>query len=59
MEIFYIHFSFFEECVTKGQIVYAIQMRRKMPVIPIEEIRQLLVGYIAKRFIEEKIGFVI
>ena len=40
----------------KSQILHGINIRRKMPVIPFDEIKQLLVGYMAIRFIEEETG---
>ncbi len=43
--------------VMKTQIARAINIRRHMHVVPMDEIRQLMVGYIAIRFIEEELGF--
>ncbi|MBN2159926.1 MAG: hypothetical protein JW807_11060 [Spirochaetes bacterium] len=44
--------------VLKVQILEAINIRKHMPVVPINEIRQLLVGYAAIKFIEDELGFV-
>lgn len=41
----------------KRQIGHGIAMRKKMPVVPMEEIRQLMVGYVAILIIEEEIEF--
>ena len=42
----------------KIQLVRAINIRKHMPVIPFDEIKQLLIAYIAIRFIEEELGFI-
>lgn len=42
--------------IVKSQISQAINIRKHMPVIPINEIRQLLVEYIAIRFIEDELN---
>lgn len=52
------NFSETDIAILKSQIVRAIVIRKKMPVVPVNEIRELLVGYIAIRFIEEELGFV-
>ncbi len=41
----------------KRQIVRGINIRKHMPVVPFDEIKQLLVGYIAIKFIEDELGF--
>ncbi|MCX7679290.1 MAG: hypothetical protein N2316_08710 [Spirochaetes bacterium] len=51
------NFSESDIAMLKTQIVRGIAIRKKMPVVPINEIRQLLVGYIAIRFIEEQLDF--
>lgn len=40
----------------KTQLLEAITIRAKMPVVPMAEIRQLLVGLVAIRFIEHELG---
>lgn len=52
------NFSETDIAFLKNQIVHAIIIRKKMPVVPVQEIRELLVGYIAIRFIEEQLDFV-
>jgi hypothetical protein len=44
--------------ILKMQIAEAINIRKHMPVVPINEIRQLLVGYVAIKFIEDELGFI-
>jgi hypothetical protein len=44
--------------ILKTQIARGINIRKKMPVAPLDEIRELMVGYIAIRFIEEELGTV-
>ncbi len=41
----------------KRQIVRGINIRKHMPVVPFDEIKQLLIGYIAIKFIEDELGF--
>ena len=41
----------------KRQIVRGINIRKHMPVVPLDEMKQLLVGYIAIKFIEDELGF--
>ncbi|MCP4130571.1 MAG: hypothetical protein GY754_06275 [bacterium] len=41
----------------KCQIVRGINIRKKMPVVPLFEIRQLLVGYAAIKFLEDELNF--
>lgn len=41
----------------KTQIMQGINIRLKMPVVPMNEIKQLLVGLVAIRFIEYELGF--
>jgi len=43
--------------IFKRQIVRGINIRKHMPVVPLDEIKQLLVGYIAIKFIEDELGF--
>ena len=43
--------------ILKMQIVRGINIRKHMPVVPFDEIKQLLVGYIAIQFIEDELGF--
>jgi hypothetical protein len=43
--------------ILKRQIVRGINIRKHMPVVPFDEIKQLLVGYIAIKFIEDELGF--
>jgi hypothetical protein len=43
--------------ILKLQIVRGINIRKHMPVVPLDEIKQLLVGYIAIQFIEDELGF--
>lgn len=50
------NFSDADISMLKSQIVQGINIRKHMPVIPMNEIRQLLVGYIAIRFIEDELG---
>ncbi len=40
----------------KRQILNGINIRKHMPVVPFEEIKQLLVGYFAIKFIEDELG---
>lgn len=51
------NFDYADISFLKGQIVHGINIRKKMPVVPLEEIRNLLVGYIAIKILEEEIGF--
>lgn len=51
------NFSESDISMLKNQIVRGIIIRKKMPVVPYNEIRQLLIGYIAIRFIEDHIDF--
>ncbi len=53
------NFSETDIAILKSQIVRAIAIRKKMPLVPVNEIRELLVGYIAIRFIEEELGFIL
>ncbi|MBN1532409.1 MAG: hypothetical protein JXA20_07090 [Spirochaetes bacterium] len=41
----------------KTQIIRGINIRMRMPVVPMNEITQLLVGLVAIRFIEYELGF--
>ena len=43
--------------ILKYQIVNGINIRKHMPVVPFEEIKQLMVGYFAIKFIEDELGF--
>ncbi len=43
--------------IVKTQITRAINRRKHMPVVPFDEIKQLLVGYMAIKFIEDELGF--
>jgi N-acetyl-gamma-glutamylphosphate reductase len=43
--------------VLKRQILRGINIRKHMPVVPFEEIKQLMVGYIAIKFIEDELEF--
>ncbi|HOT46117.1 MAG TPA: hypothetical protein PLM53_17780 [Spirochaetota bacterium] len=43
--------------VIKRQIVNGISIRKHMPVVPFDEIKQLMVGYFAIKFIEDELGF--
>jgi hypothetical protein len=43
--------------VLKRQILRGINIRKHMPVVPFEEIKQFLVGYIAIKFIEDELEF--
>ncbi len=52
------NFDYSDIAQMKYQITDGIVMRKKMPVVPFEEIRNLLVGYVAIRFIEEELKFV-
>ncbi len=40
----------------KQQILNGINIRKHMPVVPFVEIKQLLVGYFAIKFIEDEMG---
>ena len=40
----------------KQQILEGINIRKHLPVVPFEEIKQLLVGYFAIKFIEDELG---
>ncbi len=40
----------------KRQILDSITIRKHMPVVPFEEVKQLMVGYFAIRFIEDELG---
>jgi hypothetical protein len=51
------NFSEADISVLKGQIVTGIKLRKKMPVAPLGEIKCLIVGYIAIKFIEDELGF--
>jgi hypothetical protein len=41
----------------KRQIVRGINIRKHMPVIPFDEIKELMVGYVAIKFIEDELEF--
>jgi hypothetical protein len=43
--------------VLKRQILRGINIRKHMPIVPLEEIKQLLVGYVAIKFIEDELEF--
>jgi hypothetical protein len=43
--------------VLKRQILRGINIRKHMPVIPFDEIKQLMVGYVAIKFIEDELEF--
>jgi hypothetical protein len=43
--------------VLKRQILRGINIRKHMHLVPFEEIKQLLVGYIAIKFIEDELDF--
>ncbi len=43
--------------ILKRQILRGINIRKHMPVIPFEEIKQLMVGYFAIKFIEDELEF--
>ncbi len=43
--------------ILKRQILNGITIRKHMPVVPFEEIKQLMVGYFAIKFIEDELGF--
>ena len=43
--------------ILKTQITRAINIRKHMPVVPFDEIKHLLVGYMAIKFIEDELGF--
>jgi len=49
------NFSDADISILKSQILQGINIRKHMPVVPMNEIRQLLVGYIAIRFIEDEL----
>ncbi len=51
------NFSESDIAVVKSQIVSGINRKKKQPVAPMSEIKQLMVGYIAIKFIEEELGF--
>jgi hypothetical protein len=40
----------------KRQIMSGINIRKHLPVVPFEEIKQLMVGYFAIKFIEDELG---
>jgi hypothetical protein len=42
----------------KYELTHGIVLRKKMPVVPIDEVKSLLVGYVAIRFIEERLDYV-
>jgi hypothetical protein len=43
--------------ILKRQILRGINIRKHMPVIPFDEVKQLLVGYVAIKFIEDELEF--
>jgi len=43
--------------ILKRQILRGINIRKHMPVVPFEEIKQLMVGYFAIKFIEDELEF--
>lgn len=43
--------------VLKRQILRGINIRKHMPVVPFNEIKQLMVGYVAIKFIEDELDF--
>jgi hypothetical protein len=43
--------------ILKTQILRGINIRKHMPVVPFDEVKQLLVGYVAIKFIEDELEF--
>jgi hypothetical protein len=43
--------------ILKTQISRAINIRRHMPVVPFDEIKELMIGYLAITLIEDEMGF--
>lgn len=43
--------------ILKTQISRGINIRRHMPVVPFNEIKELMIGYFAIKLIEDEIGF--
>ena len=51
------NFSDADIAILKRQIIRGINIRKHMPVVPFEEVKQLLVGYFAIKFLEDETGF--